>query len=523
MKKISILLMLFGYTLGFSQPTTNAPTPTHAPADVISIYSDAYTNVATNYNPNWGQSGTVNPTFEAVSGSGNNVLAYTGFNYQGTELSTQDASSMEYLHVDVWVPAGSTRLLKISPINNGSGAGEFLVTVPITPGSWNSVDLPKSSFTGMTWNSVFQIKFDGQFNDNGSANTVGWNVYLDNIYFWKPLAAQNATLSDLKVSGTTISGFSSGTLSYTYEVQVGTTTVPPVTATASASGATIAITPAVAIPGQTTVLVTAIDGTTTKTYTVNFVQVLMPLAAAPTPPGRAPSDVVSIFSDAYTNISSTKNTFGDAIVADLAIAGNNTTRLTFTNPGSGYQYITEPKDLSGFSNMHIDVWIAGTAVPGQVVQLIVQNFNEDGSFSNNLFYNIDLGISGTGGWYSADIPFIDFTAGNRNNIKQVQVVGAGPSAFGPTYIDNVYFYKKMLAVSDADKTAFQVYPNPVVSGENIYVNAKVKSLELYNIAGQKVKFSATQKISSQGLSKGLYILRVISENGKIESSKVIVK
>jgi hypothetical protein len=38
--------------------------------------------VATNYNPNWGQSGTVNPTFEAVSGSGNNVLAYTGFNYQ---------------------------------------------------------------------------------------------------------------------------------------------------------------------------------------------------------------------------------------------------------------------------------------------------------------------------------------------------------------------------------------------------------------------------------------------------------
>jgi hypothetical protein len=71
-------------------------------------------------------------------------------------------------------------------------------------------------------------------------------------------------LSDLKVSGTTISGFSSGTLSYTYEVQVGTTTVPPVTATASASGATIAITPAVAIPGQTTVLVTAIDGTTTK-------------------------------------------------------------------------------------------------------------------------------------------------------------------------------------------------------------------------------------------------------------------
>jgi hypothetical protein len=89
--------------------------------------------------------------------------------------------------------------------------------------------------------------------------------------------------------------------------------------------------------------------------------------------------------------------------------------------------------------MHIDVWVAGTAVPGQVVQLIVQNFNEDGSFSNNLFYNIDLGISGVNRWYSADIPFTDFTAGNK--YKQVQVVGAGPSAFSTTY-RQCCFYKK---------------------------------------------------------------------------------
>jgi len=306
MKNLSLFMMLFAFVFGFSQPSTNAPTPTHASSDVISVYSDAYTNVATNYNPNWGQSGTVNPTFEAVTGSGNNILAYANFNYQGTELSTQDVSLMEYLHVDVWVPAGTARLLKISPINNGSGAGEFLVTVPITPGSWNSVDLPKSSFTGMTWNSVFQLKFDGQFNADGSANTSGWDVYLDNIYFWKPLSTQDATLSDLKVNGTTISGFSSGTLSYTYDLQPGTTLIPTVTATATQSSSNVAVTQASAIPGQATVLVTAQDGTTTKTYTVQFVEIASPLAAAPTPPGRAPADVISIFSDAYTNISSSK-------------------------------------------------------------------------------------------------------------------------------------------------------------------------------------------------------------------------
>ena len=119
MKKISIFLMFMLSVLAFSQPSTNAPTPTHASTDVISIFSDSYTNVATNYNPYWGQSGTVNTNFEAVSGSGNKILVYSNFNYQGTEVSTQNASAMEYLHIDVWT--NNATVLKVSPINNGTG------------------------------------------------------------------------------------------------------------------------------------------------------------------------------------------------------------------------------------------------------------------------------------------------------------------------------------------------------------------------------------------------------------------
>ena len=180
MKNLSLFLMLLAFSFGFSQPTTNAPTPTQAAADVISIFSDAYTNVATNYNPNWGQSGSVNTSFQAVSGSGNNILVYSNFNYQGTDLTTQNAAAMEYLHIDVWTNTAGA-VLKVSPINNGTGSSEFLVNVPLTNAGWSSVDLPKSVFTGMTWNSVFQIKFDGQSGANPST------IYLDNIYFWKIL------------------------------------------------------------------------------------------------------------------------------------------------------------------------------------------------------------------------------------------------------------------------------------------------------------------------------------------------
>ena len=91
---------------------------------------------------------------------------------------------MTHLHVDIWVAAGTARMVKISPINNGSGATESLVEVPVTPGAWNSVDLPQSAFTGMTWDSVFQMKFDGQFNADGTQNTAPFDIYLDNIYFW---------------------------------------------------------------------------------------------------------------------------------------------------------------------------------------------------------------------------------------------------------------------------------------------------------------------------------------------------
>ena len=117
------------------------------------------------------------------AGDGNNLLVYSNFNYQGTEIASSDISNMNYLHIDIWVAANDTRTVKVSPI----GGGETLVTVATTPGAWNSVDIPVSSFTGVsTPEAVAQLKFDGQFAADGvTADTaVRSNIYLDNIYFF---------------------------------------------------------------------------------------------------------------------------------------------------------------------------------------------------------------------------------------------------------------------------------------------------------------------------------------------------
>ncbi len=150
-------------------PTTAAPVPNYPAADVISIFSDSYTNVAaSDLNPNWGQATVVTQT----PIGGNNTLLYTGLNYQGLQLgSNQNVSAMKFLHLDYY-SANSTSL-KVFLISPGPVEASATLTVPTNAG-WNSVDIPLSSFAPVALNNVFQMKFEG----NG-------NIYLDNILFRK--------------------------------------------------------------------------------------------------------------------------------------------------------------------------------------------------------------------------------------------------------------------------------------------------------------------------------------------------
>jgi hypothetical protein len=151
-----------------SVPATAAPAPTHSAANVISVFSDAYTQIAgTNVNPGWGQA-TVT---EIVQVQGNNTLRMAGLNYQGIELgSSQDVSEMQFLHLDFWTSnstALSVYLISPGPVETG-----YTLTVPTS--GWTSIDIPLSSFSPVDLTDVIQLKFDG----NG-------DIYLDNIYFRK--------------------------------------------------------------------------------------------------------------------------------------------------------------------------------------------------------------------------------------------------------------------------------------------------------------------------------------------------
>lgn len=165
---------IYFYDGSGSAPATAAPAPTQAQADVISIYSDAYTNIeGVDTNPFWGQNTVV--TTETVEGD--NVLLLSGLNYQGIDfhLNMQDVSSKTMVHLDVWSVESVT--FNFSLISDGPN--EVPVVVTSDAGAWKSIDIPLSDFISQVdLTKIIQFKFD----DGGSGSAP--TFYIDNLYFY---------------------------------------------------------------------------------------------------------------------------------------------------------------------------------------------------------------------------------------------------------------------------------------------------------------------------------------------------
>ena len=124
---------------------------------------------------------------------------------------------------------------------------------------------------------VFESSYTVQANDP----IVGKNEFYicrngASAYFFSisitaaPIAKDDATLKAITVDGTDLEGFDAATTEYNVVLPYGTATAPEVSATATSDKANVAITQATSATGTATILVTAEDGTTTKTYTINF-------------------------------------------------------------------------------------------------------------------------------------------------------------------------------------------------------------------------------------------------------------
>jgi hypothetical protein len=165
-------------TTGPTAPLTAAPNPTRLPANVISLFSGVYTDVAgTDWFPNWGQSTVV--TEEMISG--NPTKKFTNLNYEGTQLlapTNLTTAGMTNFHFDYWSTSVNSFDVFLITTPPGFTQAEQKVTVTPTLSGWNSFDILLSSYNTLNLTGISQIKWEGR--------PSGGNVYLDNIYFWRP-------------------------------------------------------------------------------------------------------------------------------------------------------------------------------------------------------------------------------------------------------------------------------------------------------------------------------------------------
>jgi hypothetical protein len=169
--------------------------------------------------------------------------------------------------------------------------------------------------------------------------------------------------------------------------------------------------------------------------------ILQPISPAPTQPARAESDVISIFSAAYTDVA------GTDYFPDWGQAGQGSSWAMFELDSDemlnyinlSYQGIAladgTTVNVSGMEFLHMDVWTSGDAA-----RIETSLINNASGVTTEAPVWSDLTADE---WTTIEIPISDYIDQGLTvtEIFQMKFVG-DPWAAGTVFVDNIYFWKE---------------------------------------------------------------------------------
>ncbi|MDG1518821.1 MAG: T9SS type A sorting domain-containing protein [Flavobacteriales bacterium] len=535
MRKV-VLIILLTSSLVYSQSPTVQPAsvPTRDAANVISFFGgddNSYGDISgVDFQVFWSQ--PVPPWVApdlAFNAAGNMVLKYTSFGYQGLDFSgnKQNVAGMEFLHIDIWTNSSSVDLTLLS-----AGSGDFAFNFSANQGFWTSVDIPLTHFAqniNLNLAELNQMKF---YNGNGD------DIYIDNLYFWKPEvnSADDATLKELQVDGISVSAFSGATTFYTHELIVGTSVAPTITATTTQSDASILVTQATSIPGEAIVVVTAPNQTKVKTYTVSFIATL---------PGAAefissPADEVLALLDNISNGTAVSfwnpSYFFGTSQGVVNLDGNNAVKMDFSVAGwggginNGSDVYTDVSTYN-FVNFSYFVPEGEPGVNGHEVKFILIGGGSSPSGNGNGEFSYTLKEAGQGGdadlvfnqWVNLTVPLTHFVNNgwSTDNFFQFKLGSISDLNTKVIYFDNIFFSVnegQLVGLNELDIIDLSAFPNPSNTMWNIKTSKTlITSIDVFNSAGKRVVSLKNKSnevvVSTEGLVNGIYIARVTTGMG----------
>jgi hypothetical protein len=417
-------------------PSSAAPTPTSLAANVISLFSNAYTNVNVDtWRTSWSSATLTDTTI-----AGNDVKRYSNLDFVGVETTGANfinASGMDNFNIHVWTANATTFRVKLVDFGADAAYGggddkEHEIAFNPTANAWNVYNIPLTDFTNLTTkNHIAQIIFSAL--PTGTAS-----VYIDNVYFSK---ADNA-----------------------------------------------------------------------------------PTAAAPTPTALQ-ANVISMFSNAYTNVNvdTWRTSWSSASLTDIQVAGNDVKRystLDFVGiETTGANFI----DASGMDNFNFDVWTPNVTT----LKVKLVDFGADAAYGGGDDTEHELSLSPTANsWNTFNLKLSDFTnLAGKKHIAQLIFAGL-PTGAGVVYLDNIYYSKAPSSIEGNTVALSQLYPNPAKQFVRLSAASNIETVEVYNALGQVV-YSAQPKqnqveISTLTFAKGVYTIKAMI-NGAVSIHSCVVE
>jgi hypothetical protein len=470
-KQIFFLFLMAAATVqgAFAQPTTPAPTPTHAANRVAALFSDPYTEVG-NIRYNAVASVTqiavetpfaAAPTDEVLKISN---LTTTGLGNKAAWLTfdAQDWRTMDTLHIDIYSPeeTGIGELDYQLYSANGANVSANIwlrITQENRHGQWIAIELPITQFaTGnMQIDQITQIAIR-----RGGTGSKGGILYVDNIYAYQSESIDHTPTIDAITIGGAGALKHGATEQYTaavtgthYPSQMVTWTLAGAAKTATTVSSAGLLTVAADETARVLTLTATSTYDNTKSAVRKIILITPPATPAPTPV-HAQEYVKSIFSDYYNNNGQFVTDYSDWLPAGTTLPRKEVITPFDDAPEDHVLFLDSLLNnvaqislgavpLTDRDSIHIDVYSPG-GNDG------IGEFDFAFYVGTNDWKNaswVEAGVwfrvteqSKHGQWISLEVPVSKFVEKGEYALVLRLRRGAQGSSGQKLYVDNVYIY-----------------------------------------------------------------------------------
>ena len=401
---------------------------------------------------------------------------------------------------------------------------EYNVTYP-----FGTTTVPAVSYT-VADETAFAVKTDAATMPGNTTIVVtaqdGITKLTYKVNFAVTAPRTDASLSDLKVDGTPVTGFSPATLEYTVTYPFGTTAVPAVSYIVADETASAVKTDAATMPGSTIVVVTAQDGTTQRTYTVNFA-VTAPRTDATLSDLKVDGTTISGFS-ASTYEYTISYPYGQLLVPDVTYTLADASASVTT---------TDPTAIPGYSTVDV------TAQDGVTKLTYKVNFVWDAPSADATVTSSIYAVNGVDGTIT-NVPANTTIAAFKSNLTPApyasfEVYNSSRSSIatdlqtGYTVVvtaqdgitKKTYTVTVLTAVVPVENTRVNAYPNPFTGEFTISGGKVIREIAIFNMLGQKVLEQTdgdiVVKVSASNLRPGVYFLTIKFDEGTSTTQRIV--